>query len=358
MQTSDIAKIRLQTQQLSPTSQNNIAELVGFMGAMQAQDYAMSKWAIGTRLPHTTDAEVEQALSNGEILRTHILRPTWHLVSAKDMYWMLELSAPQVKKILNSSDKKLGLDEKVYLKATRILEQRLRDHQHLTREALIKAFEEAKINTDDNRPAHLLMRAEFDGLICSGKVIAKKQTYALLEERVKKPKTSIPREEALAKLAARYFTSHGPATLHDFVWWSGLSLTDARKGLEQVKAMFSSAPLGSETYWFSSDYQTTASKNNPLHLLPAYDEYIISYKNRGATLTMEDQKKAFSNNGIFRPVILVDGEGVGLWKRSIKKDEVHIETALFKSHPAVTPSRIKEKAEALGRFLNKKTKLL
>ncbi len=356
MQLSDIAKIRLQSQQILQTNHQSIQDLVGFMGAMQAQDYAMSKWAIGTRLPNTTDEEVEKAFSKGEIIRTHLLRPTWHVVSAKDIYWMLELSAPQVLKILNSSDKKLGLNETIYNKAKNIIEKQLRDHHHLTREELIFAFEQAKINTDENRPAHIMMRAELDGLVCNGKVIDKKQTYALLEERVKKPKTKIPREQALAKLAERYFSSHGPATLQDFVWWSGLSIRDARKGLEQVKSLFSSEVVASDTYWFANTFTAFSSKMRSLHLLPAYDEYIISYKNRNATLTIEHQKKAFSNNGIFRPVVLVNGEGIGLWKRSIKKDDVHIEIELFRSHESNIGSLVNKEIDKLGFFLNKKAK--
>ncbi|HEX7556246.1 MAG TPA: winged helix DNA-binding domain-containing protein, partial [Leptolinea sp.] len=267
---TDIANIRLVNQQITSTKFKTVKDLVSWMGAMQAQDYAMVKWAIGVRLPDSTDLSVETALNNAEILRTHILRPTWHLVSADDIYWLQALTAPRIKTKLKSRDTQLGLSPSVFAKSNLLLEKALSGGKQLTREEIINEFEKASIVTGGPDVSHILLQAELDGIVCSGAMKGGKQTFALLQERV--PKTNnFTNDEALANLAKKYFSSHSPATIQDFIWWSGLSSSSAKKGLDMVKSDFFSETINSQTYWYSNSLSIPEPSQNPVHLLPAFD---------------------------------------------------------------------------------------
>lgn len=323
------------------------------MGAMQAQDHAMSKWAVGIRLPGKNEQAVQQALDKGEILRTHLLRPTWHLVAAEDIYWLLELTAPQILLSMKFNQKQLELTEATIAKSNRVIKQALTPDKHLTRKELVAELNKAKIRTDDYRSGHLFLRAELGGLICSGRMKGKEQTYAFLEKRVPKKKT-FNREEALAELALRYFSGHSPATLKDFVWWSGLPVKDARTGIEMAGKSLISVTLQSKTYWLSERYANPKSMENTVHLLPAYDEFVIGYKDRSIVLTEAHQKKAISSNGIFKPLILNKGQAAGIWKRTIKNDTVAMEMEFFHPPSKANRKRIEEAVEAYGKFLEKK----
>ncbi|MGV3587279.1 MAG: winged helix DNA-binding domain-containing protein [Adhaeribacter sp.] len=353
MELAEIGNIRLRNQQISGTPFTSAQEVVRWMGAMQAQDFAMAKWAIGVRLPYSTESQIETALNEGKILRTHILRPTWHFVSAEDIYPMLALSAPQIKRAMKLWLKKLELTDALITKSNAVLEKALAQAECLTREALAAELRQSGIITDNNRASLLLMHAEQDALICSGPVQKDKQTYALLAKRVPQ-KQSLTREEALAKLANTYFQSHGPATLQDFAWWSGLPLTDARKALEAVKANFIAETINAATYWFSASVANCTSKPTSPYFLPAFDEFIISYKDRTAVLLSEHHKKVISNNGLFRPMVVTDGKVTGLWKRTINKDTVIIETEFFNTPTANNISRLQEAAQKYSIFMQKK----
>lgn len=357
MNLKDIASLRLHHQQLEGTSFKKPRELVKWMGAMQAQDYSMSKWAIGTRIPGSTDEAIEKEINEGEIIRTHVLRPTWHLVSPDDMHWMLELTAPHIKAIAKSRDKELELTEKLYTKCNALLEKILAGHNHLTRDELMIELSRHKIVADGIRAAHLMIRAELEGIVCSGKLNGKNHTYALLDERVKKPK-KISREEALAKLASIYFSSHAPATLKDFSWWSGLSLTDSKQALEGIKNKLGNEKMGDESYWLPNTHKVTPSKTPSAHFLPAFDEFIIGYKDRTAALALEHQPTAVTSNGIFRPVLLVNGEGVGIWNRTVKKDTVQLEATFFKTSSKATRLLLEKEVTAYGLFLKKKPEVV
>ena len=357
MNFKDISRVRLFTQQIAEPKFNNAKDIVSWMGAMQAQDLNMAKLAVGIRLPNSTDKLIETAINNGEILRTHLLRPTWHFVSPDDIYWMLDLTAPQIKAVTKSRDKNLELNEIIYRKSNSIIEKALADGRHLTRDELVAKLEKANIITDNNRASHLMLRAELDGIICSGKIKNKKQTYALLSDRV--PKTKIlKRDEALAQLALKYFTSHCPATLQDFGWWSGLSITDSKHALEMVKSNFVSETIGRQTYWFTDAFSFPRLEKDSAYLVPAYDEFIISYRDRTASLPFENHKKAVSNNGIFRPIIVINGQVSGLWRRTTKKEEVIVETEFFRVHKKSEKELINNAVEKIEKFLSKKLKVV
>jgi hypothetical protein len=356
MTLSEIAEFRLSSQQITETKCTSPKEVVGWLGAMQAQDYGMAKWAVGCRLKESADKNIENAINKGEILRIHVLRPTWHLVSPDDVSWMLELTSPQIRSLMKSWDKGLELDQTIFSKSNDIISKALSGGNHLTREELMAKLEQAKINTSSNRSSHIMIRSELDGIVCSGEIRNKKQTYALLSERVPVFK-KLTKEEALAKLAITYFTSHGPATIKDFTWWSGLLVKDARNALELVRSKLNHEQIDSEFYWFSNSFSASKNETTAIQLLPAFDEFIISYKDRRAALTLENQKRAFTLNGIFRPVIVADGQVIGLWKRTIKNNIVIIETETFLSTGKKIKKLIELAAEKYGHFMNMKNEI-
>ncbi len=352
MTQQEISNSRMISQKISSADFTSAEQIVTWMGAIQAQDYSMVKWAIGVRTLNSTDKTIEEAVNKGDIIRIHIMRPTWHFVSARDIYWLLELTAPRIRSSLNFRHKQLELSDLIIRKSNRIIEKQLSERSFLTRDEISESFNDADIKTDNNRLSHLLVLAELNGIICSGPVKGNKQTYALLPERVPHKKV-LTKEESLAELARRYFTSRCPATLQDFVWWSGLTFRDARDGLDSVKSDFISETEGTQQYWLTDSYIETRYDKPSAHLLPAFDEFLISYKDRSASISITENKKAISDNGIFRPVIVTDGQVAGLWKRTIKKDKVLVEAELFIPLNKTVRGLIENKAFIFGQFLNK-----
>jgi Winged helix DNA-binding domain len=347
---NEIVKQRLANQQINVSEANSPTELVAWMGAMQAQDYDMSKWAIGVRLPNQTEGIVEAALNNGEVLRTHVLRPTWHLVSPTHIRWMLALSRPQIEKIVAGYNERLGLDYSIRHKSNQIIEKALEEQPNLTRNELMQALENQGIIASDIRAAHLMFHAELTGLVCSGIRKGKQLTYALLDERAPMTKPLL-RDEALAKLAKLYFQSHSPATLKDFSWWSGLSQTDARKGIDHIKDQLETLQVDKTVYYvFPSKNMKTIQKD--ILLLPAFDEYMVSYTDRSAALDPRFAKQAISSNGIFTPIIVHHGQVIGIWKRKMKPKYVEIELLPFEPMSKNLSDNIKEHFAAYQDYLS------
>lgn len=315
-----IACVRLQSHQLDTPSFHTPQELVRWMGAVQAQEYNMAKWALGIRLPSATLADVEKALREGEILRTHVMRPTWHFVAAEDIRWMLRLTGERIKAANEQYAKSINLEieakdfNRFYDLTLKVLE----GGQSLTRDELGEALTRAGMLLDTNRLRRCIMHAEADGILCSGRDKGTKQTYALLEERA----PAVPelhRDEALALLASRYFKSHSPAGLNDFVWWSGLTVGDARKAISFIEAELIKEKRDTQEWYIHETYRDTPPADNALHLLPSYDEYLISYKERTTVLAPEHHAKAFNGWGIFYPVVAYKGRIIGNWKKPAKK---------------------------------------
>jgi hypothetical protein len=324
----EISHYRLVSQKLYKTTSCTPQEIVRHLGAMQAQDYSMAKWAIGSRC-NASEKEIEEAINSAQIIRTHILRPTWHFVAADDIYWMLDISAPQVKRFTISAGKKYGFDIKKLYQINAEIEKMLNGNNHMTRDEIMQELNIKKTSSADFLSAAIMMNAELDGLVCNGRMKGKQITYALLEERVTKPKTKLTKEEGLAKLAKRYFESHGPATLLDFSWWSGFSPTICKSSINAIELQLNSIDIENQTYWFGKDISGETNFRESVHFLPAFDEILISYKTREASILLEHQSKAFTNNGIFKPIILENGKVIGTWKRTIKKDHAKIETQFF-----------------------------
>ncbi|MBI5567207.1 MAG: AlkZ family DNA glycosylase [Chloroflexi bacterium] len=352
MPTFDIPTQRLYNQHLLGLKFETPAEVVAYFGAVQAQDYAGAKWAVAQRTTDLTDADLDRALADGSILRTHVLRPTWHFVTPADIRWMLALTAPRVKAAGASRWRQLGLDEALVKRSNAALIKALPGGKQLTRLELAAAIDRAGIATNGERSGHILMRAELDGLICSGGRRGKQFTYALLDERAPNART-LPRDEALAQLALRYFTGHGPATVQDLAWWSGLTLTDARRGLESIKDQLRREVLDDQDYWLAaSDKHAKAAAPTAL-LLPAFDEYTVGYADRSAVFDAAhtDQLDVRNSGLALAPVVLIRGRIVGNWKRTLQKDAVVMELKPFRPLTKIEQRAITQAAEHYGAFL-------
>ncbi|HEX2921696.1 MAG TPA: winged helix DNA-binding domain-containing protein [Bacteroidales bacterium] len=356
MNLNDISWLRLSNQQLLKQDFKSPVELVRWMGAMQAQDYNMSKWAMGIRLPGSTTEIINKAFYEGEIVRTHVLRPTWHIVPSEDLVWMIELTSQKIKSSLNSRHTVLGLDNITLDKANKIITSALRGNKHLTKNDLVQHLKDERIALDSSRAYHLLFWAELSGLICSGRPSAVNTTYSLIEEWAP-GKGSLSRETSLGKLAVRYFTSHGPAMLKDFSWWSGLSITESRKAIEIAGNKLEKIKVEQNEYWCGCDLLNIEGSTKA-YLIPAFDEILISYSDRSAMLTRVDNKKAISSNGFFRPVIVTDGQVSGLWKTTKNKDKIIVEAVFFKRSSKSAKESVSKEVEAYGNFIGRKTEVV
>jgi len=321
-----IAQQRLYNQHIARQIFTKPHEVVKYLGAVQAQDYAGAKWAIGLRLKKSRDAMIDKAMANGNIIRTHVLRPTWHFISPEDARWMIDLTAPRINAQAGTWFRKLELDTNVFKQSNDALAKALAGGKQLDRAAVMNVLNEAGVKTDDLRFIHLLMRAELDRVICSGGRQGKQFTYALFDDRVPAG-GNFDKDESLANLAERYFLSRGPATLPDFTWWSGLSATEAKKGLEMVKSGLASIEIAGVQYWMAKDQEDVAGKSPIAHLLPAFDEFAVAYKDRTATVNKKYLKQA--RHVIFDPSIVVNNQVVGTWKRVLKNNSADISLNLF-----------------------------
>jgi hypothetical protein len=325
----DIPRQRLTNQHLTGPGLSDPVAIVQRLGAVQAQDYAGGKWGIGLRGEQLTDARVEAALNSGAIVRTHVLRPTWHMMAAEDARWILALTGPRVLAANASYCKKLELDDAAFKKTAKILTKALSGGKYLTREELNAALARGGIDASHaQRLGYILMQAEATGLICSGPRRGKQLTYALIEERI--PATPArSRDEMLAELARRYFATRGPATVHDYSWWSGLTMADAKKSVAILSAELSSEIVGDNTYWFTGDVPPRARAKVEAHLLPNYDEYFIGFRDRSAILEHVKGMSLVPGDPLFTlHVVSLNGQIVGGWKRSMSAKSASIEITL------------------------------
>ncbi|GAB3994182.1 winged helix DNA-binding domain-containing protein [Spirosoma daeguense] len=345
MNVADIARLRLINQQFTGTNLKTPVELVSWLGAVQGQEYAQSKWGLGLRLPQITDADIEADLMAGALLRTHVLRPTWHLVSANDIRWLLQLTAPRVHAVNAYMYRKCELDSSLFNQCNEIIIRQLEGGKFLTRNVLNQAFKLAGIDASDARLSCIMMQAELDGLICSGPRAGNQFTYALLDERVK-PVAALRKEEALAELAQRYFNSRGPATIHDFATWSGLTVTDCRKGVELAKTNLTKAG----DYYFSDVAPLAISTTEQLYLLPIYDEFIMGYKDRSPSMLFKNESKGLP---AFDNLIMADGQIIGMWKRSVGAKAMDVKAHFFQPLNDAQRSAFDTSIQHLQRFIGK-----
>ena len=351
MKGSEIVARRLLSQQIARPAFTALRDLVAYLGAVQAQDYGAVKWAVGLRLTGAaTDASVEKAINEGAVLRTHALRGTWQLVAPADIRWMLELVAPRLIANYATRYRQLELDAAAFRRSNAALAKALRRGGQLTRAELASAIEGAGISTAGQRLAHLLQRAELDGLICGGARRGKQFTYALLDDRAPKPEARLERDEALAELARRYFRSRGPATIDDFKWWSGLAPADARAGLESARSALASSVIGGRTYWHGKD-AAAKTPSRAAFLLPAFDEYLIAYRDRDAVLDPKHVKRLNAGGGMLGPCVVFDGRVIGTWRRTLTRTAVAIDIDWFEVPAPRANQAIAAAARRYGAFL-------
>ena len=325
------------------------AALVGWMGCVQAQDFAMAKWGVGLRVNVSEDL-VDDDFNSGRILRTHVLRPTWHFVLPADIGWLLRLSAPRIRGFCAPYHRQLAIDAAVLRKSRKIMSAALQDGAFLTRAEIAALLKRSKIDTDDIRMNFLMMDAELEGLICSGPRRGKQFTYALLASRVPRS-VDLSGDAALGELARRYFLSRGPATVNDLAWWGGMTVGQAKRGLEVVKGELGSFVVDGVEYWFRGDLE---SKMPAALLLPAYDELTVAYKDRSAILPAEFEKASFSG---LKPAIVVNGRIVGIWRRVVVKGKVVVEMTLFEKVSKTAMGAIEKEARRYGRFLGERVEV-
>ena len=347
----DFVSQRLDNQKLSAPAFRQAVEVVRWLGAVQAQDFNAAKWAVGLRMLRATEPEIDDAYNEGKILRTHLMRPTWHFVAPEDIRWLLQLTAPRVDQRCTPNYRKLELDGPLFKRSSKVLIAALKGGKHLTRSELKTVLNRSGIASDDPiRLAHIMIRAELDGVVCSGARKGKQFTYALLEERVAATKP-LTRDEALAKLARRFFSSHGPATLQDFIWWSGLIASDAQQAIGLVERHLCEELVQKKIYWKP---KTPREKRSGLstylaHLLPAYDEYNVAYKDRQVVL--DEDTRELSKWGLLSPTIVINGKVVGTWKST--KDQKSVKIEMNPARPLSKPERlaVAEAAERYAAFL-------
>lgn len=344
MTSVEIANQRLHNQHLL----NNLdspEEVVRSLGAMQSQDFIGAKWAIGLRCG-TTDVAVQKLFDDGKILRTHMLRPTWHFVSAEDIRWMQDLTAPRVHQQSKSYYKKLGVDESTVRKANKALVGILKGGNHLTKTEI--AIEFAKAGLEELKGlqfSYILMHAELEALICSGAMHGKQHTYALVNERAPHAKT-MPREKALAELTRRYFTAHGPAQIADFAWWSSLATVDIKEGIALAK--LKSVEIEGKTYYFAKKAPTIIP--TPIaHLLPNYDEYFIAYKDRSAFSNFKLSRSP-SYEDLSYHILAMDGQLAGGWKREITPKKYTVKLNPFSKFSADQQKALDAAVKRLSEF--------
>lgn len=354
MNSVDLVRQRLHNQHLTATEPPFATphDIVRWMGAVQAQDYPGAIWALGLRAPALSEAAIDQAFADGTILRTHVMRPTWHFVCPEDLRWLLALTAPRVHAQMAGAYRQSELDAAVLARSQVLLVGALQGGQQLTRTELGAILSRAGIACDDLlRLGRLLMAAELDGVICSGARRGKQFTYALLDERAP-ASAALERDQALTELVRRYFTSHGPATVQDFVWWSGLTAADARSGLALLGAGLDQAEIDGQRYWFAPAPAIAAGPTPTAHLLPNYDEYIVGYTDRRAAFDAEQITATLPrDNLLFNHTIMLDGRIVGVWRRTLSKRAVNVTLQLFRALTDTQHAAVVAAAERYGVFL-------
>lgn len=344
-------------------------DVVEWLGAMQGQDYAGTKWAVALRCSGERVAEndVERALAEGSILRTHLMRWTWQLVLPRDVRWMTALVAPRLLARVAKRHQGLGLDAATIKKSNTVLDKATRDGQCRSRDELAFLLARAGIPTENERLSHLLGRAEIDGILCSGPRRGKQFTFAHLDDRAPLEGRPPPREASLAELARRYFRSRSPATLADFVWWSGLTVADARTGLDGVRPSLVSERRGSVTYFRCEERPRTRtiarsparSRSGPrvradaqdAVLLPPFDEYLVAYRRREELLDPRQAKRLNAGGGMLNPSVVVAGKVAGTWRRELAPGAVVMAIDLFATPSAAVRRTVIRAAERYAAYL-------
>jgi Winged helix DNA-binding domain len=352
MNLRDVVDGRLAAQRISATAFTRPAEVVAWLGAVQAQDYLGALWAVGLRLTDGREQDIERALADRSIVRTWPMRGTLHFVAGADARWMVELLGPRIVAGTARRFRALDLDASTFTRARRVLARRLEGGKALTRAAIYDALARAKIPVAGARGLGILWRLAHDCFVCFGPRQGKQQSFVLFDEWLPRAR-GLPREEALAELARRYFTGHGPATLLDFAWWSGLTRTEARHAVHLARERLEEHTIRAATYWCAPPpTPTPAPSTGPrAYLLPAFDELLVGYADRSASIARPHMARVNVGWGLLSPTIVVDGRIVGTWKRRFVRGDVVFSPTLFTALGARRTAALARALRRYGEFL-------
>jgi hypothetical protein len=325
---------------------------------MQAQEYALAKWAVGQRAEGLVDADVDRALAEGSIVRTHVLRPTWHFVARDGLRWLLALTGPRVRRKIERRFRQLGLDHRTLGRCASVISSAIAEGNHLTRAQIAALLDRSKIDPSGQRLPFILMHCELEAVICSGGVSGKQHTYALVDERVPQG-PPFDRDIALAELARRYLAGHGPATVQDLRWWSSLTVADIREALARLGSDAVSEEIEGIMFWSLGASENVPVSGTGVQLLHPFDELIVGFREsryfgdpRGETA-----RAAWAGRNLPRGLLLVDGAIAGLWRRTVERDSVAIEVVLYERKTPHLMRSVEAAADDLGRFLQAETSL-
>jgi hypothetical protein len=355
MKSRDIARLRMHSQRLWGPPLESPEQVVHHLAALQAQEYPFAKWSVAQRAAGVDDAAMQKAFDDGTILRTHVLRPTWHFVLPADIRWMMSISAPRVKGLMAHYDRKLELDDKLFAKSNRGIARAIEKRGHLTRKEIAEVLGRAGIEASGQRLGHIVMRAELDAVICSGAMRGKQHTYALVDERAPGAVT-LPPDDAFAELARRYFTARGPATVKDFARWGSFTIAQAAHGLDAVSPALEHEVVGGRTYWFAGSAPGRRSPTRRADLVQLFDETIMGYfESRdvlaAVTAALPVEQVAFPH------AILLDGRLVGRWRLARTKDSFAVEASLDRLLDAPAKRALDAATSRYARFLGRPTTL-
>jgi len=345
VQDLDIARWRLRTQHLVWPYAVSAREAVGSLLAVQAENPGQAAWAVASRTPSPDQAELAALLEEGAVVRTHVLRPTWHFVRAEDIGWLLDLTGPRVRRVTGQQLRDAhGLDERAIGQAVTAVTHVLAGRGQLTRAQLADELRERDIQGSRQMLMILLAHAELDGLICSGPVAGGEHTYTLMGERVPAPRR-LGRTEALAELALRYFTGHGPATERDLAYWATLTLTDVRSGLAQVGDRLGSFQHDGRTFWHAPGDAPRLPKEPGGHLLQILDETYRGYQD--SRWVLDAARAVPRTREAAAGMALVDAQLLAAMRRTITPDHVQFD---LRPYRALTPAEIEALDQAASRY--------
>lgn len=326
MNTTEIPFMRLYNQGIQNPRFATPQAAVAWLGAMQGQDYPAVKWAIGLRVPGSTDTMIEQALADKQIVRTWALRGTLHVVAAPDLRWLITFLYERVTMGIQRRLNELNLDEDTLRQSNDLIAKAVREGQALSRAELFAILEANGLSTGGQRGVHMLHAASREGLICQIGAVRNHAIFTAIDETIPRGK-QLTRQEALVELADRYFTSHGPTTVQDFAWWAGITLTDARAGLAELQHKLEQIKVGEKQYWWAPSAEPS-TETQPIHLLPGFDEYLLGYSDRSLVLDPQHAHRIVpGGNGVFFPIVVHHGQVIGTWKRANKKAGVMLTPA-------------------------------
>jgi hypothetical protein len=365
----EIARLRLRNQRVTGALLASPAEAVGWLGCVQAQEYPLAKWSVAMRVVGGRDGSVhdtgvDQALARGEILRTHILRPTWHFVAPRDIRWIMRLTGPRVLSGSAARIRFLELDDSQLARSQDVMRRALEGGKQLTRPELQAEISRAGLNADGSRAAYMFMAAEMTCLVASGAPRGGKQTYALLDEFAPPgPRDVAPfdRDAALAELTLRYFTSHGPATVADFGWWSGIGARETQRGILANGTDMERLEVDREEFWWAGDQGGSAdSPPSPaVYLMQAYDEYVVAYRSPRTPINLDGLAADGVLGGLpFAHTIVSDTQVVGYWRRLTAGGGFRIEVQLLRALSTAESAALELEVERYAAFVERPVSLV